>query len=174
MTTIDAAAVVFPGKRIGPINDASTKVSGKGTYVRNGYVYASLMGLLVETPLPEHTAPHWSVQSLRSNSAAEFVLQVDDIVLCRVKKITSRHTMVEILAKEMNDDSTSQILLPESLQGLIRKEDVRLSDLDSVEMDKVFHLNQLFRATVRSMGDSRTYFLSIAKPDLGAIHPTIS
>jgi exosome complex component CSL4 len=46
---------------------------------------------------------------------------------------------------------------------------VRLTEVDKVEIYKCFRPNDIVKAEVISLGDSRSYFLSTAKNELGVI-----
>ncbi len=50
-----------------------------------------------------------------------------------------------------------------------RKEDVRAFDIDSVEIYKCFRPGDVVRAAVISLGDSKSYYLSTARNELGVI-----
>ncbi len=50
-----------------------------------------------------------------------------------------------------------------------RKEDVRAFDIDSVEIYKCFRPGDVLRAAVISLGDSKSYYLSTARNELGVI-----
>jgi len=62
-----------------------------------------------------------------------------------------------------------QHLLRETFSGTIRKRDVRKFDVDSVEIYKSYRPADIIRAQVISLGDSRSYYLSTAKNELGVI-----
>ncbi|KAF4322615.1 hypothetical protein BBO99_00003762 [Phytophthora kernoviae] len=57
----------------------------------------------------------------------------------------------------------------EAFPGTIRLEDVRNHDIDKLVMEEVFSPNMLVKAAVLSFGDTRSYFLSTAKPGLGVV-----
>ena len=59
--------------------------------------------------------------------------------------------------------------LPEPLPALIRREDVRSVEVDKVQLPDCFRPADIIRARVISLGDSRSYFLSTAREDLGVI-----
>lgn len=46
---------------------------------------------------------------------------------------------------------------------------MRLTEVDKVEIYKCFRPNDIVKAEVISLGDSRSYFLSTAKNELGVI-----
>ena len=52
---------------------------------------------------------------------------------------------------------------------MVRKEDVRLKDIDKIEIVKSFTPGDIVRAKVISLGDARSYLLSTAEDELGVI-----
>ncbi|PWN22592.1 hypothetical protein BCV69DRAFT_257534 [Microstroma glucosiphilum] len=58
--------------------------------------------------------------------------------------------------------------------GVIRSQDVRLTETDKVKMGECFRVGDLVRARVISLGDSRSYYLSTASNELGVLFATVS
>jgi exosome complex component CSL4 len=54
-------------------------------------------------------------------------------------------------------------------QGVIRAQDVRQTDKDKVRIWHCFRPGDIVRASVLSLGDARSYYLSTARNDLGVI-----
>lgn len=90
---------------------------------------------------------------------------VGDVITGRVTKITPVMAHVEIL-------TVGGVLLEEPFQGTLRSRDVRAFEIDSVEMYKSYRPGDIVRAEVLSLGDSRAYFLSTAKNELGVVLAT--
>ena len=59
-------------------------------------------------------------------------------------------------------------------QGVVRAQDVRSTDKDSVVLKDCFRPGDIIRATVISLGDARAYYLSTAGNHLGVVHATSS
>ncbi len=60
---------------------------------------------------------------------------------------------------------------PDNLfQGVIRSQDVRATNKDSVRMSECFRPGDIVRATVISLGDARSYYLSTASNELGVVY----
>jgi exosome complex component CSL4 len=93
----------------------------------------------------------------------EMIIQVGDIVLCRVIRVMFGQIIAEIFCV---GDS---MLHSNSPKATIRKEDVRPSDIDSVVMSDCFRPGDIVRADVLSLGDARHYFLSTSKSHLGVV-----
>ena len=58
------------------------------------------------------------------------------------------------------------------LKGIIRREDVRQTEKDRVEMSKCFRPNDVVFAKVLSLGDSQNYLLTTAGDELGVVLAT--
>ena len=59
--------------------------------------------------------------------------------------------------------------LKETFRGLIRKEDVRATEKDRVEIYKSFRPGDIVLARVISLGDAQSYLLSTAENELGVV-----
>lgn len=57
-------------------------------------------------------------------------------------------------------------------QGVIRAQDVRQTDKDKVRIWHCFRPGDIVRATVLSLGDARSYYLTTARNDLGVVFAT--
>ncbi|RLN88651.1 hypothetical protein BBJ28_00017672 [Nothophytophthora sp. Chile5] len=150
----NSGGVAVPGQRLAAA-DGQLK-AGHGTYVRDGAIYASICG--------KWAASHGVVAVARAHKTvgSAQVLRLGDLVICRVVKITSRQVMVDILC-------VGETVLKEAFPGTIRLEDVRNHDVDKLAMEDVFSPGMLVKAAVLSFGDTRSYFLSTAKPGLGIV-----
>jgi exosome complex component CSL4 len=58
------------------------------------------------------------------------------------------------------------------LKGMIRREDVRQTEKDRVELSKCFRPSDIVLATIISLGDQSNYLLSTAGDSLGVILAT--
>jgi exosome complex component CSL4 len=84
------------------------------------------------------------------------------LVTGRVTRVTQRSADIEILCM-------GSVPLPTSFRGSLRKENVRVLEVDRVEMHKSFRPGDVVRAVVASMGSARSYELSTARNDLGVV-----
>ncbi|KAJ4459880.1 putative 3'-5' exoribonuclease [Paratrimastix pyriformis] len=135
---------------------ASTYLAGDGTYLNEGWICSSTVGYVQVIPGQK---PRLEIQRKRDEV---IVPQQGNIVLCRVIKITHRSALCHIL-------SVGDKTLNEPFSGIIRKQDVRATETDKVEIVKSFRPGDIVRAEVVSPGDSRSFLLSTAKNELGVL-----
>ena len=76
--------------------------------------------------------------------------------------VNPRFCKVSILGVESN-------ALQEPFRGTIRKEDVRATEKDRVEIYKCFRPGDIVLAKVTSLGDAHSYQLSTADNNLGVV-----
>lgn len=152
----DGAGLVAPGDRLG---SADALTAGEGCYVWGGDVRASLAGIVSrdETQQP----PVVSV-TRRGAATSSIVPAVGDHVTCRIVRINTRQAQLEIIC-------VGGTALREPLGGLIRREDVRDYDRDSVEVYKCFRPGDVVLGRVVSLGDSRFYYVTTADAPLGVV-----
>ena len=87
-----------------------------------------------------------------------------DVVTARVTRTQQRTTVCDILC-------IGQVaLVGQVFTGVVRQQDVRLTEIDTVEMVKCFRPGDIIRAEVVALGDARSYFLSTAKDTLGVVY----
>lgn len=150
-----SALLAIPGQRLAPL---AQHRAGSGTYTRDGAIFASVLGTWkISQPSNEV-----SVERAGRPLGTAQVLRLGDHVVCRVTKVTSRQVLVDIVA-------VRGIALHEPFPGTIRLEDVRSYDVDKLVMEDVFASGALVKAAVLSFGDTRSYFLSTARPGLGVV-----
>ncbi|KAJ1974518.1 hypothetical protein H4R35_003568 [Dimargaris xerosporica] len=157
--------IATPGLRLGSTDDLQ---AGPGTYVRNGAIYASALGYLKQhtayanstANAPEKAAKPTVFVSRRKEQAA--VPAVGSIVTGKVLRINTRMATVAIM---MVDASPCK----EDYQGIIRSQDVRVTEKDQVKMHLCFRPGDMVRAQVISLGDARSFYLSTAQNELGVI-----
>jgi exosome complex component CSL4 len=155
--------VVVPGDELGA---AAAYDAGPGTYVRDGRVYASRLGLRTESAAAaggSGSRPALSVARPGGDDAA--VPAVGSAVTARVTRITAQAAYAEIV---VCDGAT----LPQPAAALIRREHVRDAEVDKIVMLDCFRPGDLVAAVVASLGDARAYFLTTAAPGLGVVHAT--
>lgn len=121
--------VVTPGMLLGNVRDVN---AGSGAYERNGEVFASMVGSVVERPVPVTLSA--SKGELIANKEFEVrpaagrrdvVPKVGATVTGRVARVNQRFASVEILVVEKTPVQTS-------FRGIIRVQDVRATEVDKV------------------------------------------
>jgi exosome complex component CSL4 len=143
---------VLPGQEIGKVSEVS---AGRGCFIDGEVIRSSLLGHVIQ----DNTGCVNVISSF-NKLIQEPSIEVGDVVLCRVIKITINQVTTEII-------STKDIILTSKYNGSIRKEDVRLHEEDVFEMSSFFQLGDIVRAIVISLGDSRQYFLRTAEAEYG-------
>jgi len=151
MDKVQQGEICIPGDRLG---DSDQFKGGYGTYVRQGYVCASLTGVV------QHGDN--GLVSVQPKRKAQPTPKINSNVACKITKLTSQFARCQIIS--IGDEKLS-----DPLRGMIRKEDVRSSDRDKVEMHKCFRPGDLVTAKVLSLGDTSCYILSTAQPELGVV-----
>ena len=150
--------IVTPGEQL--LTSSSNINCGNGTYIdEDGVLRASIFGS-IERGLDNSISVISSNKLIKNRNV---VVNVDDIVICRVIKITMMQATVDIL-------SVDGIDLLQSSKGIIRREDVRLSEIDKIIMQDCFLPGDIIRAIVISLGDAKQYYLSSAAVEFGVIH----
>lgn len=164
----DEGSMVVPGDRLGALRQVR---AGKGTYIKAGNVYASLVGKLTIEPVQDNndaassSAPqfHAHVDSTKEILSLQ-VLSVADVVLGRITRITNTQAFVDIFAK----DTIGTLRYPS--EGIIRREDIRPLASEQLPVEDNFLPNDLVLCRILATGDQRRYLLTSAAPELGVIH----
>ncbi|GJP83250.1 hypothetical protein CLOP_g13423 [Closterium sp. NIES-67] len=146
--------IKVPGDRVGVVAEL---VAGPGTFVRGPFVYASTTGAV--TVAPGDPLPTVSVQRAGQQAA---IPSVGVTVIAKVSRVTPRAAMADIVCVGAH-------AVTDKFSGIVRQQDVRATEIDKVDLLASFRPGDLIRAQVLSLGDSRAYFLSTAKNDLGVI-----
>ncbi|XP_071483335.1 exosome complex component CSL4-like [Diadema antillarum] len=146
----------IPGERLA---GESEYHSGPGTYIKHGLIYSSLAGHVctrhnTEQELPELTVLREEVQTT--------VPQQNSLVTCKAVNITSKFCRCDILSVE-------GVQLTSTFRGMIRKEDIRATEKDKVEVHKSFRPGDIILARVLSLGDAQSYLLTTAENELGVV-----
>ncbi|NWY00276.1 EXOS1 protein, partial [Nothoprocta ornata] len=132
---------------------------GGGTYTRHGFVYASLAGRLRRTG----DGSGLPVVSVQREAEAQLLPDVGAVVTCKVCSINARFAKVHILY-------VGSTPLKSTFRGTIRKEDIRATEKDKVEVYKSFRPGDIVLAKVISLGDAQSnYLLSTAENELGVV-----
>jgi exosome complex component CSL4 len=162
--------IVFPGDSIGCGEEF---VAGSGAYLceSSGTVKASLLGQLVCIPATareendnkdENDKSMLHVISSSRVSTQDAVIDIGDTVTGRVVRISATQAFVTVLA--VGDAALRPGQQP---SAVVRKEDIRMADTDSLVVHECFRPGDVVEARVISLGDARQYFLSTAEPEFG-------
>ncbi|EPQ29112.1 uncharacterized protein PFL1_03400 [Pseudozyma flocculosa PF-1] len=115
----------------------------------------------------------------------------DSIVIARVTRVTPRQAHLSILIVDGQPCGSSSSTSSASIatgrgnhaagegegtdfQGVVRSQDVRNTEKDKVRLGDCFRPGDIVRASVISLGDARSYYLSTAANNLGVIYATSS
>lgn len=147
--------LVTPGQRLGHLDQYTP---GKGTYVHRDFIHASLVGYKSETPVDDAKP----VLSVVRDKEAHVVPRTGSVVICKVVRVNPRLASVNILCC---DDKPLQ----GTALGIIRVQDVRMTELDKVEIYNSFRPGDIVKAEVLSLGNAKSYFLTTAKNEYGVI-----
>lgn len=148
---------VVPGLRLCESDDHH--VAGSGTYLLHGYIYSSLLGQLKLVTLKNNVV---SVE-VEGCGQVTTVPSTGDVVTVKVSNVNPRSAKVQIVC-------VKDAVLSEPFKGCIRKEDVRATEKDKVELYKSFRPGDIVLARVISFGDASTgYLLTTAENELGVV-----
>jgi len=86
-----------------------------------------------------------------------------DVVTARVTRVLPKTVAAEILC-------VGPVALRQKFSGVIRQQDVRATEIDTVQMPKCFRPGDIVRAEVLALGDARSYLLSTAQDALGVVY----
>lgn len=148
-----------PGEVLGLVDDY---VSGAGTHVRSKYVCASLLGMeKLNPPVPGSSEKKPTIEILRGRTPTALP-QPGAVVTAKVTKVNARLAVTDILC-------IGNVAVAEKFSGIIRQQDVRSTEIDKVDIFASFRPGDLVRAEVLSFGNSRAYYLTTAKNELGVV-----
>jgi exosome complex component CSL4 len=174
----EVGSIVVPGDRIASVR---TVKSGVGTYVKAGNVYASVVGKLQIAELPGPANPGANSKS-HAQSPTYYVvtvktkrpissmklLAVGQIAIGRITRITMLQALVDVLAT--TSVTGEAVLLDESQEGSIRREDIRSGASEQVQVHESFLPGDLVICKVLAVGDQRRYVLATSEPELGVLY----
>ncbi|KAJ6639733.1 Exosome complex component CSL4, partial [Pseudolycoriella hygida] len=144
-----------PGQRL-CLCDEST-IPGQGTYERQGYIYSMLAGLVQIRQKDKMT-----ILEVKSFGNQTIVPVAGDIVTAKVTVVNQR--IAKCLINCVGD-----VTLNRTYRGLLRKEDVRSSEKDRVDMYKSFRPGDVILARVLPHTELHCYQLSTAENELGVV-----
>lgn len=168
---------LLPGQPL-PLPHGAHAQAGTGTYAHDGYVVASTVG---------YGDVYEGAASVRGMRPPPVVPAPGDTVLGRVTRVTPRQANVAILVvgglpcggtlglgagPARGNQAAGEGLDGSNFQAVIRSQDVRATEKDSVVMRECFRPGDIVRAVVISLGDARSYYLSTEGNNLGVVHAT--
>jgi len=149
--------VVVPGLRLCESDDKH--FPGVGTYQQHGYIYSSVAGQLKLT----HNKTNSITVEVEGCGQKTLVPSTGDVVTVKILSVNPRFAKAHIVCVE-------DVILAEPFRGQIRKEDVRATDKDRVEMYKCFRPGDIVLARVISFGDAGAgYLLTTGENELGVV-----
>ncbi|NXF32665.1 EXOS1 protein, partial [Nyctibius bracteatus] len=138
---------------------AEEATAGRGTYTQHGFIFSSLAGC-VQKKSEDSGLP---VVSVVRDTESQLLPSVGTVVTCKVCSINSRFAKVHILYVGSKP-------LKSTFRGTIRREDIRATEKDKVEVYKSFRPGDIVMAKVISLGDAQSnYLLSTAENELGVV-----
>ncbi|XP_067858124.1 exosome complex component CSL4 isoform X1 [Heptranchias perlo] len=144
------------GERLCSIEDSTP---GDGTYSRHGYIFASLAGYVVK----KNDNGMVPVISVVRDTEPQLLPEVGVVVTCKVTSINPRFAKVHILYVRSTP-------LKGAFRGTIRREDIRATEKDKVEVYKCFRPGDIVLSKVISLGDAQSnYLLTTAENELGVV-----
>lgn len=168
----EIGSTVAPGDRLARsrITKQHKLISGPGTYIKSGQIYASVVGMLGISSTDDGVSNEVRV-TLAGNRqlASEQVFSVGQIVLGKVVRINILQVTVEIYSQNVAM-TTNAIATCSS--GIIRKEDIRSGATEEVGIFSSYRPGDIILAKILSLGDSRRYFLTTVEADLGVLKAT--
>ncbi|XP_004535019.1 exosome complex component CSL4 [Ceratitis capitata] len=150
----------LPGQRI--CLSEETTVTGQGTYERGGYIYATLAGTVQVKE--KDKCKYIEVKCAGSQT---IVPVAGDVITARVLQVNQRFAKCSIIC-------IGDHILERTYRGIVRKEDVRATEKDRVEMYKSFRPGDVILARVLPQTELSCYQLSTAENELGVVVATSS
>lgn len=181
--------LLLPGQPLSVKSNSKSQLDlGTGTYARGDYVLSSLVGYESRTASSSKTTKSETL-SISGVENRFVVPSPDSTVIARVTRVTPRQAYLSILIVDGlpcgSSSSTSSTFVQSGLgnhaagegegvdfQGVVRSQDVRTTEKDKVKLADCFRPGDIVRATVISLGDARSYYLSTAGNSLGVIYAT--
>uniref|UniRef100_A0A6T7W3C5 S1 motif domain-containing protein n=1 Tax=Pyramimonas obovata TaxID=1411642 RepID=A0A6T7W3C5_9CHLO len=153
-------SLVCPGDKL---SQAVGHTAGKGTYVKGQHICAAILGKKQLKPPAQDIADQSVTVEVVRGGEQTSVPKEGDIVTAKVTKINTRMAVVDILC-------IGQKALEDSFNGIIRQQDVRVTEIDKVQIMQSFRPGDIVRAQVLSLGDARSYYLTTAQTHLGVVY----
>ncbi|KAG9079394.1 exosome 3'-_5 exonuclease subunit ski4 (Csl4) [Ceratobasidium sp. 370] len=140
--------ILLPGQPL-------TGTLGSGTYTRGGVTRSSLLGFADAGSVKAATAG-------RAQAPSPGAIIVGTVTRLSPLQATISITIVDSVPLPHGEEFT----------GVIRVQDVRSTEKDKVKISDCFRGGDVVRGAVISLGDSRNYYVSTTRNDLGVIFAT--
>jgi exosome complex component CSL4 len=146
---------VIPGDYITNSNDFTV---GHGAYIIDDVIRSSLCGkVFLQQGIDGRKIISVSPSdNSKQNAIQNSIIKIGDNVSVRVTKVNYNQAFVDILF-----NGTQELII--SSKGVIRREDVKSTEIDKVNILEYFKPSMIVNATVISLGDNKHYFLSTAE-----------
>lgn len=95
--------------------------------------------------------------------------RVGDAVLGRVTRVTLRAATLELIAATSTTADGETEPFAYAHGATLRAQDVRATELDKVVLPECYHVGDVVRAKVISLGDERSYYVSTAGNEYGVV-----
>lgn len=155
ITNKDDFNICIPGQRIMKLEE--NIITGDGTFERGGFVYSNISGVLKFRRSDKIT--YVDVISPKNKT----ILPIPgDVVTCRIDVLNQRFAKCSIIA-------IGDVVLNRKMRGLLRREDVRATEKDRVEMYKCFRPGDVILAKIMPQTELHTYALTTAENELGVV-----
>ncbi|KAK9897481.1 CND01650-like protein [Cystobasidium minutum MCA 4210] len=151
-----ASPSVLPGQPLYEPSSSTSSASiapGKGAFERNGTIYSSSIGNAIRDG---------GMMRVQGKEETASVPETGNTVLGTVTRLTRLQAVLNIISV---DGKPCQ----QDWQGIIRLNDIRSTGADKLKIWDCFRPGDVVRASVISLGDVRSYYLSTAKSDLGVV-----
>ncbi len=151
--------IVVPGDVLGLISNFEP---GTGCCTRGGKIYSLFVGKvsISSNSSKNEDKPTISVHS--SKSIHKNVPVIGSVVLCKVTNINERQAKVLIL-------HINGVAVQEPFHGILRREDIRAMEKDSINVFQSFRPRDIVRARVIAFGEAHMYLVSTAENELGLV-----
>ena len=147
--------------------DGSDFEVGEGAYLHEGTLRACLAGKVEVTNLgggkQRFDVVGKKVQASSSSLTQDAALKINDLVLAKVTKVMQNQIAVEMVA-------VGNIKLRTPAKGVVRREDMKETETDMLDINDCFRPGDVVRAKILSFGDSRQYYLSTSEHHLGVLY----
>ncbi|GAB0094483.1 Csl4 [Sergentomyia squamirostris] len=147
--------ICVPGQRLCAVDEDT--VSGSGTYERGGYIYTVLTGQV----------------HIRKDKATKFIevkpLGMETVVPTVGDVVTAKITVVNQRFAKCQIFCVGDKILNRNYRGVIKKEDIRAAERDSVEVQKCFRPGDVILARVLPQTELHHYQLTTAENELGVV-----
>jgi exosome complex component CSL4 len=184
--TMSQSEIVLPGDSLGPLANSKP---GTGTYVHNDTIFATIAGAVQTTISRDPENKSRSIQIVRvtldqeaadtatnnesnaafdSHHATPRLASVGTIIYARITAVQRQQALCSILALQLPTNN-AVVACEWPFRGILRSQDVRMTEKDRVKMNSSVAVGDVIRAEVVSLGDQGGYYLSTAGNELGVV-----